>query len=261
MKNIFFAGNLLVAVASSSMAFAADSFTVVCTPGGLNGLGIATMKLEVSNEDPEATMTLTFQRSARPMVRNMDYEGTSTEFRMVGEGVSVFLKKERREWTANVTFPSVDTFSLLSCTDQEASPADRAEVLFQKFDNLCAGNSNGSVETFNPRRLNLAAETRKLRQENKGCMEGRVISTRTDQGAYMAVHHMRTDEYASECVRENFTREERRELFDIFEDPTNVAVLSSDGYTGDNSEACYFSHFWVYRANGKVLKFTTNETD
>ncbi len=145
-----------------------------------------------------------------------------------------------------------------------SSPAfasDWVSDLFDKFDSACAHNDNGRIDTFDPEKLDLAAEMRKLRRLNAGCEEGRVYSRSRKEGVDAFLSALNSPDYAKECFQDNLTARERGMFRNLIRDADNLAVLTSTEYSGSNSEACSYYYFWVYRADGRVLRFTLNYTD
>ena len=118
MKTLMFS---CVALLTSMAAHAADSTIYSCVPGSQpNGLGIKKLVLDVSNEDPEATMTLTYQNGGQPVVSNMATEDSGTRIELIPNSrrdgdLSVILVKKSGKWTANVKSATIDTFSVLDC--------------------------------------------------------------------------------------------------------------------------------------------------
>ncbi len=108
---------------TASMALAEDSnFKVVCKPtnSNPNGLGIKSIVLDISTEDPDCVMYLTYNKRLKASVRNMAYEGTDTEYKFTPYGsndgnVRVYLKKQGSGWIANVFDANIDTYSVLAC--------------------------------------------------------------------------------------------------------------------------------------------------
>jgi hypothetical protein len=85
-----------------------------------NGLGVEKLSLEISNEDPEADMTLNYIQSSQNIYSHMAYEGDYSHYKLIpnssGDGnLSVNLINNHGVWKATVTSESIDTFSVLTC--------------------------------------------------------------------------------------------------------------------------------------------------
>ncbi len=114
-----------LALLLSTNALASDGDLFFCeSENGPNGLGIRSLILDVSNEDPDATMTLAYGNNPREQrKRNMAYEGTSTEYSFIPYSdrdgtVRVRLNKDAQTsaWTAVVSDEHVYTVSVLACS-------------------------------------------------------------------------------------------------------------------------------------------------
>jgi hypothetical protein len=119
MKSILFM--ILTSVATAS-AFAS---TFACAPGkSLNGLGIKSIVLDISDEDPEARMTLKYSRSTQAILSNMSYEGDNQSgYQLTPNSnkdgdISVGLSKKGNKWEAHVNSGTIDTFSILDCEEK-----------------------------------------------------------------------------------------------------------------------------------------------
>lgn len=118
MKNLIALFILLI----STSSFAADSFKFRCAPtaGNTNGLGIKLLVLDVSTEDPDAVMSITYQGGSKAIKANMSYEGTNTKYHFTPYSttdgkVSLWVTSQNGSWTASVGHSQIDTFSILSC--------------------------------------------------------------------------------------------------------------------------------------------------
>ena len=141
---------------------------------------------------------------------------------------------------------------------------DPAVAIFHKFDNNCAGNDNGGALTYDREEVNFADEMNELRKLDRKCSKGRQYSRSKDEGIKLMLDYIAQDHHTQDCIKgehSEYSEQERTALFGLIQDPANVAVLASTGYTGDNPEACDYSNFWIYRKSGKLLKFTINHTD
>lgn len=101
-------------------SFASEESVFLCVPSkATNGLGISSLLLKISNEDPDAIMKVQYDTNYATE-SNMSYEGGGCSYALIpyskedGE-VKVKLKKENDGWKAYVTHESLDTFSQLDC--------------------------------------------------------------------------------------------------------------------------------------------------
>lgn len=109
---------------SVGTATASDSIIFRCAPGNNpNGLGIESLVLDVSTEDPEAIMRIKYENAEKSIGANMAYEGDNKWYEFIPNGdgdgdVSVVLKKQgHRQWSASVRSAMIDTFSALECRE------------------------------------------------------------------------------------------------------------------------------------------------
>jgi hypothetical protein len=111
----------------ASFAHAAAGYdTVTCKPGqSTNGLAIKSLVLEISKEDPEARMTVTYLHNTRRNVSSMAYEGSDFDgytfmpnSNRDGDISVRLVRKQRTSWTANVSHGVIDTFSILDCVQK-----------------------------------------------------------------------------------------------------------------------------------------------
>lgn len=139
--------------------------------------------------------------------------------------------------------------------------ADRAKSLFERLDEECAGNDNGFVTQFKVSQFNAGKAKKELRKDNNGC-RGMAMSKSQSQAvrAFEAYLNHSDDDFTT-CSKKTLTEEELQEVVDVARDPSNLGVFSSQFAGGDESEACYFHHFVIYRKNGQKIKIVHDETD
>jgi hypothetical protein len=92
-------------------------------------------------------------------------------------------------------------------------------------------------------------------------MEGRVFSQSNRDGVQMMLDYLKKDEDVVECLELFFSTWDIRALEAIIRDPSNLAVLVSDGSSAENFESCDFSHFWIYRTDGRKLMFVVDHAN
>lgn len=106
-------------------AFASDESVFLCVPTrAANGLGISSISLHISNEDPDATMKVQYENGRKTTNSNMSYEGGRHSYRLTPYSkqdgdLSVTLVKQQngpKGWTAYVSHEYLDTRSQLACT-------------------------------------------------------------------------------------------------------------------------------------------------
>ncbi|MGZ3711617.1 MAG: hypothetical protein ACXVBE_07665 [Bdellovibrionota bacterium] len=120
MKTIIL--SLTVLLLSTAAQASENNLVFTCVPGSQpNGLGIERLVLDLSTDDPQGIMTLTYENAKKTLVGEVDYEGAGNRYYIVTPStkalgdVSVKAVRKNREWTATVTSDSIDTFSALSC--------------------------------------------------------------------------------------------------------------------------------------------------
>jgi hypothetical protein len=116
----------VLATVLATSALASDEIVLNCRPleGIPNGFNVRSLHLEISTENPEATMIMTIDRPGKvSMVKQtMDTEGTDTEMTLVtssGKGPTWTIhvgKESIDQWTATVKSEGVDTISGLKCS-------------------------------------------------------------------------------------------------------------------------------------------------
>lgn len=117
MKFLFFVLFFVPALAGH----ATGNTSYSCRQGRLpNGLGISSLNIEMSDEKPEAVMTVAYEFSTRLFSNLMGYEGAAKRFEFTPHvsstgDVSVLLIKKKNRWIATVRSSTIDSFSTLEC--------------------------------------------------------------------------------------------------------------------------------------------------
>ena len=173
--------------------------------------------------------------------------------------------------------------SLAACAGAtEATPSDenvtedelraqptpqQVKELFSAIDDNCAGNSNGRLTTFNVARFKAADAARRLRDEDRDasgvdCRDQRKVSTSRESAVKLFRAHVKDANFETKtCLKDTLSSAQRTRLDKFVSDPTNIAVFSSVYTDGDNSEACLYFNFHVYRKDGTLMELTFNYTD
>lgn len=100
-----------------------DATIYLCEPGeAANGLNIRELKLNVSNEDPEAELTVSYGSDSASERHLLDYDMDGDNFNFVfshdhPREIEIHLIKNAVGWKAHVTSPRIDTFSILDCSE------------------------------------------------------------------------------------------------------------------------------------------------
>jgi hypothetical protein len=119
--SLIFMLTLTLVFAITQKTRASETTLFACTSTSEpNGLGIEKLSLEISNEDPEAEMTLHYLQSSQIIQSHMAYEGDYSHYKLIpnssGDGnLSVDLINNRGVWKTTVTAENIDTFSVLAC--------------------------------------------------------------------------------------------------------------------------------------------------
>ncbi len=156
-------------------------------------------------------------------------------------------------------------------TDKSGAPLSLAQVgaesIFNIVDDTCAGNSNGYTDTFDPKKFSASEEMAKMRADDEdasgvSCSDQRIYSSSRETGVEMFLKHIATQEDTQMCIKSTLSDVQRAQLKEIVSDPSNLGVFASVfDPKGDNSEACMYYTFRVFRADGTFIEFTFNYTD
>lgn len=153
---------------------------------------------------------------------------------------------------------------VISAPAPAAGDVAALKTLFEKIDSNCAGNDNGFVEKFDVATFDAAAVMKEIKadeEDHNGCAEFRSYSKSREEGVKEFHDYLVQDfDETNTCLAENLAPEERKTLDTIIDDPANLAVISNVQGGGD-SEACGYTHFHVYRADGIALHFVFDHTD
>jgi hypothetical protein len=147
--------------------------------------------------------------------------------------------------------------------------AAEAEALFDKVDDNCAGNDNGSFRRFTVSEFDPSKVMDEVKNDDRdamgvGCFGDHAYSKSRASGVAMFNEFLAANEWDDRsCLEENMSAKEISRLEQMVADPTNLGVFASvyDGHGEGNSEACAFYTFHVYRADGSHVELTFNHTD
>jgi hypothetical protein len=116
---------LILSSLLASAAFGSDDANVFSCMAGAspNGLGVERIALDLSKEDPEGVMTITYINAKQTAVGHITYDGDLTHYEIFPAStknlghVSVDLVKNNGKWTATMKKESIDNFSVLDCEE------------------------------------------------------------------------------------------------------------------------------------------------
>ena len=121
MKNLILALSLLL-TATAAHATDESSIQFSCVPGNQpNGLGIERIVFDLSTDDPQGVVTLTYQNSGVTLVSDVDYEADAKHYEVtpsshkLGDLSFLLTGKNHIMTKATVKSDSIDTFSVLEC--------------------------------------------------------------------------------------------------------------------------------------------------
>lgn len=135
------------------------------------------------------------------------------------------------------------------------------DEVFSKLDDKCAGNDNGGTLKFNVKTFNAKKAKKDLRKRNNGCRGMKMARSKEEAINAFTQYIKKSGDDFSSCVNENLTKQERELVINVANDPQNIGVFSSQFDGGDESEACSFYHFDIYRASGQKIQVVHDETD
>jgi hypothetical protein len=148
---------LMIAIFSvATLSYAdSDSFTLVCQPqknSRPNQLGIENLKLEISNEDPTASVTIKYLNKDEVFADFMDYSSDSKTYDMTPgsrNGVGITLKNKKGQWTAKVVNVDETLSSYVDCSEKyTGSDLINAltEYLEESYENTFEGETDDTAE-------------------------------------------------------------------------------------------------------------------
>lgn len=138
-------------------------------------------------------------------------------------------------------------------------PAD-LETIIDQIDEKCAGNDNGIVYTFTPRRFDADKAMREMLAESR-CADGREYSKSKEDGVAMAIEHILGSGEDAQCVKNAISPRDQKKLREMIEDSSNYGVFASMLGENQDTEACMNFHFEIFRADGKVVRIVFDHTD
>jgi hypothetical protein len=150
----------------------------------------------------------------------------------------------------------------LSLSGQAKSLTD-VEVgkLMDKISNAgCEGNDSGGTSNYDKEKFNAKKAKKALRKENNGCKGVKMSSSQKEAVESFGYYMNGGNEFAS-CVKGALSETEREQFLAMVMDPANVGVFSAQYNGNDESEACDFHHFDVYRASGLKVSIVRDDTD
>lgn len=133
--------------------------------------------------------------------------------------------------------------------------------LFDKLDNACAGNDNGGVYQYDVKKFKPGVAKKDLRKMNNGCRGMKVSKNKQQAVEALTSYLTKSSDAFSSCVKDNLSAVETEQVLSVVSDPQNLAVFSSQFDNKDDSEACSFHHFSIYRLTGQKIYIVHDETD
>lgn len=139
---------------------------------------------------------------------------------------------------------------------------ERVTSIFNKIvENSCEGNDSGGISRFKTAKFNAVKAMKSIRDNMNDCKGMRNSTSKEGAVAAFLKYLEKSDDDFSKCVDDALTDDEMADLIEMVKDPSNLGVFSSQYDGKDESEACYFHHFDIYRASGMKVSIVHDETD
>ena len=126
----------------------------------------------------------------------------------------------------------------------------------------CGYNDSSLVGTFDPSSFDPSTVMAEIRGADGECEGGRIYSHSRENAVELFIEHTETDPMTSVCLTEDVSQYSHDRAYDIIGDPANLGVFASlfpDG-AGD-AEVCAFYHFYIFRPDGTLLRWTFSYVD
>lgn len=126
----------------------------------------------------------------------------------------------------------------------------------------CGYNDASRVGTFELGEFDAESFMAEIHALDGECEEGRIYSRSQANGIELFLRHIEEDEMTRECMNEQVSSYDADRARTIISDPENLGVFASvfpEG--GIDAEYCMYYHFYVFRPDGSLLRWTFNYTD
>lgn len=160
----------------------------------------------------------------------------------------------------------ISAMAALSSVSQAAPSQERLASLVKAVD-VCAANGVTTVRRYKVDSFNQEAALQQLKRQDvqiygRECVEGRAYSKSKINGMFLFKSMIFKDAYINNCLQKNLTSTQFTDLVNLIDDPSNKGVIASV-YTDaiDNTEACLYHNFVVFRADGLSVSFSFDYRD
>lgn len=126
----------------------------------------------------------------------------------------------------------------------------------------CGYNDSSRVGTFDVASFDPSEVMAELHRADGICEAGRSYSNSRENGVAMFFQHVEEDELTNECVTNQVSAYQWERAQNIINDPNNLGVFASAfPENGEDAEACLYYHFYIFRPDGTLLRWTFSYTD
>jgi hypothetical protein len=126
----------------------------------------------------------------------------------------------------------------------------------------CGFNDSSRVGTYDVAGFDATAALAEIRLADGACEGGRTYSNSRENGIELFLEHIESDPMTSVCLSEDVSQYSTDRALDIIHDADNLGVFASLFPEGaGDAEMCAFYHFYIFRADGTLLRWTFSYVD